>query len=134
MPNQSFNLMVIISDARFWSLSFCLDYLSQIPTKYKNQGQSWNLLILKLSLLFSLYNHKCLSVHPSVSLSVSQQNPSTAWIFILHHSTFIFHHSTFILHHLHHLRKNWLRFSRLKTKPKIQNHSVTFLCGCSGTP
>ena len=25
---------------------------------------------------------------------------------------------------------NWLRYSRLKTKPKIRKDTVTFLCGC----
>ena len=28
------------------------------------------------------------------------------------------------------LRKNWLRYSRLKTKPKIRNDTITFLCSC----
>ena len=28
------------------------------------------------------------------------------------------------------LRKDWLRYSRLKTKPKIRNDTITFLCNC----
>ena len=41
------------------SLAFNLEYLSQFFIKFKDQGQFWNLLvmrILKLSLIFKIYD------------------------------------------------------------------------------
>ena len=60
----------------FWILVFVfnLEYLCQFSIKHKNQGQFWNLLIMRILKL---------------------------------------------------------RYSRLKTMPKIQNDIVTFLCDCT---